>query len=469
VTAPSLWPLTAIEELDVYLENPAEPNVIQMETDVGGHLQQADLALALADALAADPAARRRLSPSCPWGRRLFWESTPASRTPVPLTVVRWRTEKERTEQRESLSAWPLRLADGVFRLVLLRGPDGDAVIVHAHHAAFDGVSSLTLLSAIAAAYRDRAGGGPRWPTARPPAVLLPEVTSPAVMPAPPGPGPGPGPGSAGARRQRAGKQRARPVPGAPIRVTPRGGAWRPGYGLVRWTTGIPRPARRGAGPFPTVNDVLVAALILAVRRWNGGGRPGRISVTVPVNARPPGQRWAGPGNQTRLIRVSARPAGCADPAGLLTLVAAQTRAGKEQPGPGLDAVTRLLGSGWAPVAVKRPAARLFRRLAAPVVTGAGLATNLGVVPSPPDFGGTGPPGTGACWFSGPAPMPRGLTISVVTVASRLHLCLTYQHALLDAAAAADFAALCAEAIAELSPAELSPAELGAGDPGDAA
>ena len=51
------WPLAPIEELDLYLESAADPSLIQLELLAGGHLDVAVLAEALADVLAADPAA----------------------------------------------------------------------------------------------------------------------------------------------------------------------------------------------------------------------------------------------------------------------------------------------------------------------------------------------------------------------------------------------------------------------------
>ena len=65
------WPFTPIDELDLYLESAADPSLIQLETLVRGHLDPAALEAALADVLAADPAARRHLAATSPWRRRL--------------------------------------------------------------------------------------------------------------------------------------------------------------------------------------------------------------------------------------------------------------------------------------------------------------------------------------------------------------------------------------------------------------
>jgi hypothetical protein len=446
------WPFTPIEELDLYLESAADPSLIQLETLVQGHLDPAALESALAGALAADPAARRRLAATSPWRRRLHWEAAapvaPAAagarshpgRDARPLTVATWRTTGQLAALREWVSAWPIPLRDRAVRLILAIGPEHDVVILQTHHAAFDGISSLALLTAIGAVYREWAGDI---------AGVGPETIS---LPAPRPAGTAGQTGTRGAGRTPGTLSRvAVRLPGVVTRVAART-AWsdRPGYGSVQRSMPVPRPARQGGAPVPTVNDLLVAALIRAVDRWNAaqGQRSGRIRISVPVNDRDHQSRWAGPGNQTRLIRVTAGSRERADPARLLAHVEAQTRAGKQRPAAGLDATSRLLATGWAPTAVKRLAARLARRVAAPVCTDTALLSNLGAVSDPPSFGGNG---TEPVWFSGPAQMPRGLGVGAVSTAGRLHLCVHYRHVLLDRSAAADFTALYCQALDELA------------------
>ncbi len=366
------WPLAPIEELDLYLESAADPSLIQLELLVGGHLDVAVLAAALARVLAADPAARRHLAATSRWRRRLRWEAGAPGQDDGALTVATWRSPGQLAALREWVSAWPIPPRDRTVRLILAAGPEHDVVILQTH------------------------------------------------------------PGAA----TRIAAHSARPD--------------RPGYGCVQRSLPVPRPAREGSGPFPTVNDLLVAALIRTVDRWNTahGRRSGRIRVSVPVSDRGHQNRWADPGNQTRLIRVTARGRERADPGRLLAHVAAQTRAAKERPAGGLDATSRLLATGWAPAALKCPAVRLARRIAAPLCTDTALLSNLGAIPCPPCFSGSG---TEPLWFSGPARMPRGLSVGALTIAGALHLCVHYRHALLDRDAAADFTALYCEALGELT------------------
>ena len=440
---PASRPFTPIEELDLYLENAAEPSLIQLETPVRGHLDHAVLDSALAAVLAADPAARRHLAATSQWCRRLHWqagEPVNPGREAGLVIVAGWRTAGQLTALRERLSAWPIPLRDHAVRLILAAGPEHDVVIQQTHHAAFDGISSLALLTAVGTAYAERAenlpGTGPQ--VAPPPAYRLSMTASPAS--------------SGGAARILVALTRiAARLPGAVTRIAAHT-AWpgRPGYGYAHRSVPVPRPVRQGSGPWPTVNDLLVAALIRTVDRWNAahGRRGGQIRISVPVNGRDHGSRWAGPGNQSRLIRVTARPREHADPARLLAHVATQTRAAKQRPTAGLDAASRLLAAGWAPGVIKRWTARLARHVAAPVCADTALLSNLGVIPDPPCFGGNG---TEPLWFSGPARMPRGLGVGAVTAGDRLHLCVHYRYALLDRDAAADFTALYCQALGELA------------------
>jgi NRPS condensation-like uncharacterized protein len=433
------WPLTPIEELDLYLDSAADPSLIQLELLVGMHLDVAILAAALAKVLAGDPAVRRHLEATSRWRRRLRWETGAPGRADGVLTVARWRSPGQLAALREWVAGWPIPLCDRAVRLVLAAGPEHDVVILQTHHAAFDGISSLALFTAIGAAYRERAGGLPTsGPRAVPPLTTRPfGTTDPARA------------RGAGCI-PRALTRIAGRLPGAATRIAAHSARpGRPGYGYVQRSLPVPRPAREGSGPFPTVNDLLVAALIRTVDRWNTahGRGGGRIRVSVPVSDRGHGKGWADPGNQTRLIRITACRRERADPGRLLAHVAAQTRAAKRRPTAGLDAMSRLLATGWAPAAVKGPTVRLARYLAAPLCTDTALLSNLGVISCPPCFSG----GTEPLWFSGPARMPPGLGVGAVTIAGQLHLCVHYRHALLDPDAAADFTALYCEALGELT------------------
>jgi NRPS condensation-like uncharacterized protein len=211
-----------------------------------------------------------------------------------------------------------------------------------------------------------------------------------------------------------------------------------------------------GPGPRATVNDLLVAALAETIARWNAAHRerhPGRcIRISVPADARPPGGADA-LGNLSRLGTVTAgpRPPGGS---GLLAAVAAQTREAKTRPGPQVSPALSALAKAPLPVTVKRRLIRLAVRCLGPLAADTSLLSNLGNVTSPPRFGSLTP---ARMWFSTSAHMPRGLSVGAITVDGRLQLCFRYRRALLDDAAAGEFAATYAAVLSRLSAGEAGP------------
>ena len=166
----------------------------------------------------------------------------------------------------------------------------------------------------------------------------------------------------------------------------------------------------------------------------------------MPLDARPPG---GGDelGNLSRLGTVTAEPDG---PAGreLVALVAGQTRQAKDQPGPQVDPSLAAVARARLPVAVKRRLLQAAVRCLGPLASDTSLITNLGRVTDPPRFGPLSPV---RMWFSTSAHMPRGLSVGAITIEGRLQLCFRYRRALLDDAAAGDFAATYAAALSSLT------------------
>jgi len=445
---PTAERMTAIEELDYLLDRPDEPNLVLMETRCHGHLDRDGLAEAVRVAFAADAGARRRLAAVPRWGRHPYWRPAIPPSAATPLTVVSWRTPAELAALRERLFAWPIALADAAVRVTLAVGPEYDVVILQIHHTSGDGIASLRLFRSVADAYRARAlplhavpaPPDPPASPAPPNSPAPPALPAPSALLAPSAPPDPSTPARARTPRPRPGP-RGPSWPGSVTRIARQGGQpGRPGYGFILVSEPVARPAVLAAGPQPTVNDLLVAAVCLAIDRWNAaqGRASGQISVTIPVNGRPPARRWQGDGNRSWLTRVVTTPADRADPARLLGRVTAQTRAAKERGRSGVDAMSRGLATGWAPVGVKRRAARLVRSLTAPVLTDTTVVSNLGLLPDPPSFDGSG---TEPMWLAPPCPMPRGLSVGAATVAGQLHLSVRYRLALLDRAAAGDFMA----------------------------
>ncbi len=215
-----------------------------------------------------------------------------------------------------------------------------------------------------------------------------------------------------------------------------------PGNGML--VTELPLPHRPKGSPY-TVNDQLMVTTALTIAHWNrehgalphsrlrsSGGTPIRpLRITMPVDDRPRDTTMP-IGNGTRLVEVPFLPSelDVTDMPALLQRTATRTRALKSLPRPQLGHGAALLTAPWAPVAARAALTRALRRAAAPW-TSTTLLSNIGRIPYPLDFGEE----TGrahAVWFSAPARMPRGLTVTTASTAGRLHLALRWSRALLS-------------------------------------
>jgi NRPS condensation-like uncharacterized protein len=453
-------PFGTADELSCYYDAPAEPCNVHIEARVPGHLEEAALRRATAAALAEQPRALARRAQGGWWRRSYAWE-VPRGPDLDPLSATTWADERELAQRRmQFLGASPSLDSSPPVRLLLAAGPGEDCLILNAHHAALDGISCLELLRGVARHYQARTVlSAPAVDLAvglaADPAVL---AADPAVLAAPwparystgtAAPLPG-DPGRRGRARRLLPRRAARIA--AELASGPdRGAADRSGYGFRLMTSErVPRVPGTGPGPRATVNDLLIAALIVAIGRWNAshGRSGGQIRITMPVNARAPGQTRVA-GNLSRLTAVTAGPPSQdGDLPPLITSVAAQTLAAKNRPGPQVEPLSQVLAAPWCPVAVKHRLLRLGLRTAGPLICDTSLVSNLGIVADPPRFG---PAPATHMWFSTSAHMPRGLSVGAITLGGKLHLCLRYRRALFSEPAAARFADAYAAALNDIT------------------
>jgi len=400
-----LVPFTRVDELGCYFDDPAEPNNIHMEARLAGHLDPARLHAAVLAALDAHPLARARRAGWHGWQRRFHWEIADVPDVP-PLDHVRWRDEDELAAHRlRLLAAAPPLDTSPPLRIRHAVGPNHDVLILNAHHAALDGLSCLRLLRSVARRYAGRpdpvGSPPPSSPTRSPPTTADPPPLRPAA---------------------RIAADRAEPGPGC-------------GFHLLSLPC---RPIHNGQC---TVNDLLLAALCIAVGEWNTthGTTTGPIRITMPVDIRPASAESGEPlGNLSRLAVITTEPAR-RRPDLLLVDITRQTRAAKRAGGSQVDAVSRLLATPVLPVAVKARLLAAARLVAGATSGDTSILSNLGIVTDPPDFGPRHP--VTGLWFAAPARMPRGLSVGTLTVRGRLHVCLRYRRTLFDASAATRFAA----------------------------
>ncbi|GAA1904288.1 hypothetical protein GCM10009837_29760 [Streptomyces durmitorensis] len=207
-----------------------------------------------------------------------------------------------------------------------------------------------------------------------------------------------------------------------------------PGNGMLVAEFSVPR--RPKGAPF-TVNDQLMVATALMIAHWNRehGARPKPFRITMPVDDRTRDMDMP-IGNGTRLVEVPFSAAeltsedwGPQDIGALLRRTADRTRALKALPRPQLGRGAALLTSPVLPVTLRAAVTRGLRRAAAPW-TSTTLLSNIGRVPYSLDFGDAGR--AHAVWFSAPARLPRGLTVTTASTAGRLHVALRWSKSLLS-------------------------------------
>lgn len=444
-------PFTIIDEVECYFDTTHEPANVPLEVRVPFHLDQAAFRAAVLAALTASPrASARRVRPGL-LSRSYYWER-PAQFDVDPVSCSAFADERELTAQRDAFTAQSPPLDQSpVVRLLLASGPGGDCVILNGHHAAMDGSSWLELLRDIGRRYRsgqpppaDQAESG--GTTARAVLALAPATQPGRPLPETPRPAADPLPARVGRSRPAARTWLSR----LPARIAADGGGQH-GVGIqLTLLPGVPRvPDPGGSADRPTLNDALVTALIVTVGRWNAGrGKPIRpVKVSVPVNARTPGQQAAG--NLSRLARVCAiPPAAGSSPADLLLEVAGQTRRARMPVGAQDRPEFRAVAGLWCPAPVKRWLLRAALRTVGPAICDTVMLTNLGRVDDPPDFGGQEPV---TMAFSGTAQMPRGLSVAAITAGGCLQVSVRYNRRLVSAAAASRFAAEFGAALGELT------------------
>lgn len=282
----------------------------------------------------------------------------------------------------------------------------GSVLFLTINHTALDGPACLRVLATAAELYGGK-DNSPAAPPTRPPAAPQPTEHPPTETP------------SGWAPPARVAKGRPEPSPGNGMLVAE-----------------LPVPKRPKGSPF-TVNDQLMVATALMIAHWNHehGARPRPFRITMPVDDRPRDATMP-IGNGTRLVEVpfSAEELTSRDwtpeaTRDLLRRTSERTRALKALSRPQLGHGATLLTAPVLPVTLRAAVTRGLRRAAAPW-TSTTLLSNIGRVPYALDFGDAGR--AHAVWFSAPARLPRGLTVTTASTAGRLHLALRWSKTLLS-------------------------------------
>ena len=422
--------LNILDELYLHLDREDEPWSVQLEAQVEGDLDGERLAAATRAAAARHPVARARLGEARDTDVRYHWQIADELER-VPLDEADCgdgqAVERERTR---ALGSVPDLTAEPPFTLTLLHRPSGDSLLLNLHHAAGDGIGALRLMGSI---LREYAGEEDPMPPVDPLAARdIGKIVSSSLTDR--------------ISRARALAEHLARFATPPVRVAPDGGSddpERPPYGfeLIRLSADEARVAselRRGGA---TMNDVLVGALAVAIRRWNEQheGDSGRIAVMMPVNLRPEEWRFDVLANFASYVTVHIAEDEQDDLDAAIAATAERTRRIKEDGVPGL--IVDLLQVPTAlPTGVKRRLQQLIP-LTGDMVVDSAVLSNLGRLQGVPHLGSEAG-AVRAVWFSPPGRMPLGTSLGVATLGEELFITLRYRHALLAPQAAAEFGAL---------------------------
>lgn len=409
--------LTARDEW--FLHNPS-PAYIHFEVRVAGHLCPERLASAVAATARRHPLARARIRRGTALTTRHQWE-IPEEPGEVRLEVADCRGGDERGVLRARARRYAVTAAVDLsppFALTLVHREGGDHLMLNVSHTFGDGISAYRLMVSILSSY---AG-----------------VAEPASPVSPLG-------ARDFGRNSTAYGQANRKTAG--LRVAPAPGVRESGSSedtgvegiqLIRLGQEGTRSVLARRQPPSTVNDLLLAALSVAIRRWNAahGAEQGPISLVVPVNLRPAHWRHDGLGNIATGAMIVIPPTVPAAMEPMVEEVSRQTalirgdRAARSPIDP--PAVT-----SWFPSAVKKVLAAWGRRWRLLSITS--VLSNLGVLDWP-DLGPSAP-AVREVWFSPPVPTE---TVSLGAVSSRaeLFVSLRYNRSHFSTAAAAEFALL---------------------------
>ncbi|MBX9395319.1 condensation protein [Streptomyces sp. TRM72054] len=389
-------PFPVVDEVARHCLQDEEPETVHIEVHLPGPLDPPRLRKAFTEALRRHPRILMREAPG-PWYRRRYeWELTQEPDVEVVTFPAPGRDALRDARTRALTEAPPLALSPPI-RLEVVRTANGAVLFLTINHTALDGPACLRVLATAAEIYGGK-DNSPAAPPLRTAEAEAPTEAAPSNWTPP-----------------------ARVAPGTPDPS--------PGNGML--VADLPLPHRPKGAPY-TVNDQLMVTTALTLAHWNRehGTRPRPLRITMPVDDRPRDTTMP-IGNGTRLVEVPFAPDELTthDMPALLRRTARRTRALKSLPRPQLGHGAALLTAPVLPVPWRAALTRALRRAAAPW-TSTTLLSNIGRIPYPLDFGEEAGRAH-AVWFSAPARMPRGLTVTTASTAGRLHLALRWSRTLL--------------------------------------
>ncbi|MFZ0041005.1 MAG: condensation domain-containing protein [Solirubrobacteraceae bacterium] len=421
--------LNVLDQLYLHLDREDEPWSVHLEVAVEGDIDEERLRDAVLSGMRAHPIARARLRRALPTDVHYHWDIAEAV-DEASLDVVACEDDIALGAARERLMSHSPSLESAPpFALTLAHHPEGDVVMLNLAHAAGDGMSAVRLMASFLRAYAGEEDPSPEVDPleVRDIARLVHSRSLKARL----------------ARGATLVEQAGR-LGESPARIAPQGESDRRGYGFVllelnREDLETVRSHRRDGA---TVNDVLLAGLGVAIRRWNDrhGGAVGPLAVMMPVNLRPTEWRNEVVGNFASYVSVRFTPRDLVDLTAAVSAARARTRDIKRHDSAGLVVDLLELPTATLPTAVKRRFQDLITLTGNRLVDSAVLS-NLGRLDGVPRLGGSAGE-VRRVWFSPPGRMPLGASLGAATYGDELFVCLRYRHALFDTDGAAAFASV---------------------------
>lgn len=424
-------PFNLLDDAFHNIERRHEPWSIHFELGFEGRIDPARLGESIRHALNLHPIARARLAPYGDGATRYWWE-IPDRPDQVPLTVVPADTDAELARVRESLVSLqvPATLSPA-FLIYLVQAPAGDRLLVNLNHVIADGMSTFRILLSV---IRHYAGLTDPVPDFDPLGVRdLKKLAGMKSLPE-------------FAGRLKLLVEHLALSTRAPGRVVPRHAspqaASARGYGCLPLSLDAQETrtlmARRVKPA--TVNDLVLAGMLLAIGAWNRrrGGRPSRLTAMMPMNLRPADWWFEVVSNFSSYVSINLPAEAQRDLAVATASVCAQTQRLKDAGASGI-LIDVLDVPKFLPAFLKARLRDITPTLGRNLVDSTWV-TNLGRLSDVPPMGAAGHV-TDLC-FSPPAPEPMGVTVGVASLGERMSLTLRYRRCVFDDAAAREFGAL---------------------------
>lgn len=424
-------PFNLLDDAFHNIERRHEPWSIHFELGFEGRIDPPRLAESLRHALLRHPLARARMAPYADSATRYWWE-IPDQPDQVPLTVIRAANNAEVVAARESLVSLQVpATVSPAFIVYLVQAPAGDRLILNLNHVIADGLSTFRIVTSM---IRHYAG--------------LPDPVPPFD------------PLSVRDLKQLAGTRTAAEfVRRAKLLVEHLALSTRAPGRLVAQHATAQAAEARGYGCLPialdagetrrlmaqrvkpaTVNDLVLAGMLLTIAEWNRrhGARPARVTSMMPMNLRPAAWWYEVVGNFSSYVSINLPVEAQTSLAAATAEVASQTLRLKEAGASGI-LIDVLDVPKFLPAMLKSRLRDLTPTVGRNLVDSTWV-TNLGRLAELPPMGEAGAV-TDLC-FSPPAPEPMAVTVGVASLGDTLSLTLRYRRCVLDGAAATEFAIL---------------------------